>query len=181
MFTAGFDRGCPPCFLGGIIYKEEPHSLFNRLCLGFGINASFWSIAVLMVTVQQGYAETLFWIRVSHAVAAATPWFAYALVHCFAVGKKYPSKKVFSLLGGVLALALLSLTPAVIKDVILLPGAKVKVYGPLFPLYELFFTGFPLFSFTIFSGSCACPVAWCASKFAIFLAGSSYPLSWVFP
>lgn len=132
--------------LGGIIYKEEPRSLLNRLCLGFGINASFWSIAVLMVTVQQGYAEALFWIRISHAVAATTPWFAYALVHCFAGGKKYPSKKVFFLLGGVLALALLSLTPAVIKDVILLPGAKVKVYGPLFPLYALFFTGFPLFS-----------------------------------
>lgn len=132
--------------LGGIIYKDSPRSLLNRLCLGFALNASLWSMAVLMVTVQQGYAGALFWIRASHAVAVITPWFIVAFVYCFSRRERYPYKKVLFLFLCTLAIAFLSMTPAVIQDVILLPGAKVKVHGAYFPLYTLFFVGLLLFS-----------------------------------
>ena len=132
--------------LGGIIYKDAPRNLLNRLCLGFAIVAAFWCVAVLMVTVQQEYAGALFWIRVSHAVAAITPWFIVAFAYCFSHPEKYPYRGVFFLLLCTLAMALFSMTPAVIKDVMMLPGAKVKVQGAYFPLYILFFTGLLLFS-----------------------------------
>ncbi|MGI5822394.1 MAG: ATP-binding protein [Dethiobacteria bacterium] len=132
--------------LGGIIYNDSPRNLLNRLCLGFAINASLWSIAVLLATVQQGYTGALFWIRASHAIAVIMPWFIVAFAYCFSNRGGYPYQGVFFLLLCTLAMAFLSMTPAIIKDIIILPGAKVKVHGTGFPLYLLTFIGLLLFS-----------------------------------
>ncbi|RJX27997.1 MAG: PAS domain-containing protein [Dethiobacter sp.] len=132
--------------MGTIIYKKAPRAMLNRLCLGFALNASLWSVSVLFVILQNDYEQALFWIRMSHALAATTPSFMFALVYCFKAGIKYPYRKVFWVFLFSLALALLCLTPAVIKDVVLAAEGKIKIYGPVFPLYTIFFAVVPVLS-----------------------------------
>jgi PAS domain S-box-containing protein len=132
--------------LGVVAFRKAPYTLLNRLFLGFALNASLWTFTVLVITLISDYAGLLFWIRFSHAVAATTPWFVYALVDAFQDEKAYPYKKVIIVLSFSLILAVLSFTPTIIPGIGFPLEHKEPLYGPLFPVYPLFFSGVTIYT-----------------------------------
>ncbi len=134
--------------LGIIVFKKAPKALLNRLFLAFTINASLWCLAVSMIVIHSDYDSLLFWIRLSHAVAATTPWFVLALVYCFQDKEEYPYKTTILVLMLCLVLAGISLTPLIIQGIAPPIEQKHQTYGPLFPIYPLLFGA--VFSFAMY-------------------------------
>ena len=132
--------------LGILTFKKAPKTLLNRLFLGFASSASLWAFAVLVITIKKDYSSLLFWIRFSHAVAAITPWLVYALVDAFQSEKKFPYKKIIIMFVFSLTLAVLSFTPLIVSGIQFPVESKELLYGPLFPLYALFFSGVAIYA-----------------------------------
>lgn len=136
-------------FLGIFVFRKNPRSRLNRLFLGFTLNACVWTIAVMTVLFFNDYEDLLLAIRISHAVAATTPWFIFALVFCFEDDIKFPYKSVILLLALSLILSAASFTPAIIKGVAVPLENKEPLYGPLFPLYTILFSGIGVYTFIV--------------------------------
>lgn len=136
-------------FLGIFVFRKNPISRLNRLFLGFTLNACIWTITVMTVLFFNDYEDLLLAIRISHAVAATTPWFIFALVFCFEDDIKYPYKSVILLLFLSLILSTASFTPAIIKGVTVPLENKEPLYGPLFPLYAILFSGIGVYTFIV--------------------------------
>lgn len=132
--------------LGIVAYRKAPHALLNRLFLGFASNAALWTLTVLHITLINKYNTLLFFVRFSHAAAALTPWFVFALVDAFKNEKNIPSKKVLAVFVLSLLLAVLSFTPLIISGLQFPLEGKDLLYGPLFPVYALFFSGVTVYT-----------------------------------
>ncbi len=132
--------------LGIVVFKKSSRALLKKLFLGFALNASLWSFAVLMVIISTSYESIVFWVRASHALAALTPWFVLALVYCFREEGSYPYRKVLCFLFFSLFLAFMSLTPFFIEGVTVPVVEKNPLYGHLFPLYTFSFIGVTVYA-----------------------------------
>ncbi len=133
--------------LGVLVYRNNSGALLNRLFLAFAVNTSLWALSVFMVSSLEAHGALLLWMRISHAVAAFTPFFTIAMVYSFQETGQYPKKWIFSFFFFTFVLALLTLlTPAVIRDLGLPLEARAKINGPLFPLYFTFFAGVSIWS-----------------------------------
>lgn len=121
--------------LGIIVYIKNRSAYLNRIILALTINASLWGLAVTMILVHDDYASLLFWIRVSHAVAIFIPW------HLYAISVTFPKNNPFCFKGSILslisctAMALLSLSPWLVKGIAEPVLEKQQIFTPLIYLY----------------------------------------------
>jgi len=125
--------------LGVSSYRKAPFSLINRLFLCLAVNNGIWALCVMAVVKNNDYDSLLFWIRISHVIAAFIPFFINVVINAFHDEKNYPWVKVLPLLFFSLALAAASFTPAIVEGVALPLENKELIYGPFFPLYALYF------------------------------------------
>lgn len=127
--------------LGVASYRKAPFTLINRLFLGLAVNNGIWTLCVMAVVINYDYESLLFWIRISHVIAAFIPLFVNVVINAFHDEKNYPWVKVLPLLIFSLALAAASFTPAIVEGVASPLENKELIYGPFFPLYALYFGG----------------------------------------
>jgi PAS domain S-box-containing protein len=67
-------------FVGIIVITNNPRAAANRIMLSFCLVASFWALAILIISMQDSPGMTLFWIRASHVLGVVAPWHILALV-----------------------------------------------------------------------------------------------------
>jgi len=137
--------------LGTFVLRRDPGALLNRLFFGLAANVAFWCFAVLMVSLTSDYDAKLMWVRIAHAIAAMIPCFILALVYSFLDSSKqtlFANRIMAILFFFGLTLAVLCLTPLMIKDLTLGEERLDYLYGSLFNVYPVFFivvTGYALF------------------------------------
>ena len=86
----------------------------------------------MAVVKNNDYDSLLFWIRISHVIAAFIPFFINVVINAFHDEKNYPWVKVLPLLFFSLALAAASFTPAIVEGVALPLENKELIYGHFF-------------------------------------------------
>jgi len=131
--------------LGTIVFIKKPHSHLNRLFGGLTIVASLWTLCVFFIFVKDDYKELLFWIKISHAVAAFIPTFIYSVVYAFIYEKNFSYKKLLPIFLIGASISLLSLTNIFVEDLAFPLQNKEIIYGSLFPLYAFYFGGSLIF------------------------------------
>jgi len=132
--------------LGLVVFRKNSRNLLNRFFLAFAINTSLWAFSVLMLTQTSNPEGLLLWMRMSHSLAALTPFFAIAMVLSFEDHTKSAKNWLYFLFLFSIFVAGTTMTPAVIQDVGVPLEAREKIPGPLFPMYLAIFAGASLFS-----------------------------------
>lgn len=125
--------------LGLLVIFKNSRGLMNRLLFGLTISNALWSLAVMLVIMQDQYAPLLFWVRASHAAAITIPF--HILAMSFAVSGINPWQQRWVHLVGLncLVLLVLSLSPLLIGGMKLPLESKEIIYGPVYPFYMVFF------------------------------------------
>ena len=157
--------------LGLVVFRKNSRALLNRLFLAFAINSSLWGFSVLMVTFVNDPEGLLLWMRISHAVAAFTPFFTIAMVFSFEENKAYPKKLVLFFLLLSIFLASITLTPTVIRDIGIPLSDREKIYGPLFFLYFTIFAGVSIGSFFLIFSKIRSSYGQVRNQMRFFLGG----------
>ena len=124
--------------LGWFVYRRHSHSPINISFGIFAFNIAFWTLAVLMGILVKSEAGAFFWIRLSFAMAAFMPATFYIFICVFPEGLSIKPLNLLFLFSSA-ALAVLIFHPAHLRNVTLGPRIPTTEYGPVFPLFVIYF------------------------------------------
>lgn len=125
--------------LGWFVYRRHRRSPINISFGLFAFNIVLWTLAVMMGILAQSEAAAFFWIRLSFALAAFIPATFYLFASVFPEGHSFKNLSNFIFFFSSTALAGLILHPAHLKAVTLGTGIPTTEYGPIFPLFVIYF------------------------------------------
>jgi PAS domain S-box-containing protein len=124
--------------LGAVVISNNKRSAPNRLIFSLSVIISSWTLAILIVTVQDNYHTVLFWVRVSHALGILIPWHIFALALSLFSDQLFSFRQTKISLFFTIAFSLLAFTPYFIVGIQEPYEGKELVYGILTVPFILF-------------------------------------------
>lgn len=117
--------------LGLVVATNNPKAVANQIMLSFSVVAALWGLSVLIITINDSYTVTLFWIRMSHALGLVAPWHILALTNALFQKDVFALRSVKTTFILSAVFALLALTPYLIEGIEEPYVDNIIIYGIL--------------------------------------------------
>jgi nitrogen-specific signal transduction histidine kinase len=128
-------------FLAGMVFLRHPRNAPNQAFAAFVITMVGWSFCVQQFYAAAASSSALVWGRLAFAGASLIGSSIAVFCQVFPDSTRLDLSKairLFIVLGALLAL--LSLTPSVLRDVVISDTGRIqRDYGPFYPIFALFF------------------------------------------